>query len=93
MTFDEKMVKWYYSNADKGEMNMGIYIDFLPEAEVIRMSLVNCPECNCRKKYLQLYRYGTKMKIRCPKCNNYVVEETDQELIDNWNRTEAMVEY
>lgn len=71
---------------------MGLMIDFLPCAEKIRISLSNCPECNCRKKYLQIYRYGENMKIRCPKCNYYYVEDCEQRLIEGWNKKEEIVE-
>lgn len=65
---------------------MGMKIDFLPCGEKIRQNLQGCKECGCRVKYLQIYRYGSDMKIRCPKCNYYVVESGQFGLIQKWNK-------
>lgn len=65
---------------------MGMKIDFLPCGEMIRQNLQKCVECGCRVKYLQIYQYGTDMKIRCPKCNHYVVERGQVGLIQKWNK-------
>lgn len=70
---------------------MEVKIDFLPAAETIRTFLSKCPECNCRNKYFQIYRYGRDMKIRCPKCNFFVVEDCEQRLIASWNKPRKII--
>lgn len=64
---------------------MALKTDFLPSSEIIRKELSNCSECNCRTKYLQIYKFGDHMKIRCPRCNYYAVEDDMYSLIDKWN--------